>query len=179
MKSRRRNQTALTSALRACYGSIAMWWNGIEARGQAIKPASTLCSAPIWRNEKTRKLTPSASTFEIFVRLAATNLLNLRTQATSAVTRLYSQVITRTYGKFPDGDFGGIKCGVPSQLQRYAIPICPAAQKAAGFLLSASQMGKLALEGVDVGQDHPSIKSMSRDESPTALFQMLFPRASS
>ena len=80
---------------------------------------------------------------------------------------------------FPEADFGGIKCGVPSQLQRYAIPICPAAQKAAGFLLSASEMGKLALEGVDVGQDHPSIKSMSRDESPTALFQMLFPGASS
>ena len=84
MKSRRRNQTALTSALRACYGSIAMWWNGIEARGQAIKPASTLCSALIWRNERTRKLTPSAPTFDIFVRLAGINSSNLRTLATSA-----------------------------------------------------------------------------------------------
>ena len=69
-----------------------MWWNGIEARNQAIKPASTLCSAPICRNERTRKVTPSASTFRIFVRLAATQLSNLRRQTTSAGRRHNRQV---------------------------------------------------------------------------------------
>jgi hypothetical protein len=51
----RRRADGYLCTTRSRYGSTAMRWNGIEAKGQAIKPSSMLFSGPICKNGRMLK----------------------------------------------------------------------------------------------------------------------------